>query len=78
MTAYESTLILGIVLVVWGILRFFRQIVGGEVGILSVLLMSFGGAALVVADNYSPKGLQIEDVMPALMNLVTAVKRAVL
>lgn len=78
MTAYESTLILGIVLFVWGILRFFRQIVGGEVGIFSILLMSFGGVALVVADNYSPKGIQIEDVMPALMNLVTELKRAVL
>jgi hypothetical protein len=78
MTTYETTLVLGIVLFAWGVLRFFRQIIGGEVGGLSVLLMMGGGVALVAADNYSPKGVQITDVVPAIMHLVAEVKRSVL
>ena len=78
MTTYEATLILGIVLFVWGVLRFFRQIIGGDVGGFAGLLMMGGGVALVAADNYSPKGVQITDVVPAIMHLVAEVKRAVL
>jgi hypothetical protein len=77
-TTYETTLILGIVLFVWGVLRFFRQIVGGEVGVMSVLLIMGGGVALVAADQHSPEGVQITDVGPALMHLVAEVKRTVL
>lgn len=78
MTTYEITLVLGIVMFAWGVLRFFRQIIGGDVGVMSVLLMMGGGVALVAADSYSPKGVQITDVVPALMHLVAEVKRAVL
>ena len=78
MTSYDATLVLGIVMFVWGVLRFFRQIVGGDVGIFAVILMMGGGVALVAADNYSPDGIDMNDVMPAFMNLVTEVRRAVL
>ena len=78
MTYYEATLLLGIVLFVWGVLRFFRQLTGGDLGGFSVLLMMGGGFALFVANSFSPEGVKITDVMPAIMHLVTSVRTAVM
>ena len=73
MSNYQMLLIVGVLMLLVGSLKYLRGMVNGQTSLFSMFLTVCGGAALIGAERFSTNGVSINDVQPALLELFTQI-----